>query len=1025
MKRRLTSLAFALLLLPVLQATGQAPAAGESGRVTGRVTAAEGAEPVAGAQVTAVGTRFGAVTRDDGTYTIVLPAGSYRIRAARLGFAPMMVTDVPVAAGGNATVNFPLARQAVMLSQTVVVGYGTQTRKDVTGAVGSVSAEVVAQSPKLNITEALKGRVPGVDIVTTGYKPGDGTRVRIRGQRSLKAGNDPLYVLDGIPMDGGLNDLSPQDIESVEVLKDASATAIYGSRGANGVILISTKKGSASGRTSVTYDTHVGQSQALRRIDMMSGPEFVEMRREAKKTVGTYRCPAGVAQCDEGDKDMLFPIEYAVLKAGRWTDWQDLLIQNGAQRSHQLAVQGGNDRTQFAVSGNLTRQDGIISKQDFDRKSMRLNLETQATNRVRLGGSAMVLRTTQNEGRGDGLYSEALLNSPLGPAFCEAEWVRTGLTTCKDSTGALIFRPTPDGQRVNPLSDVENFVNRRQRTRMFGTLFATAKLFEGVDWRVNFGPDVNYTTRGQFRGAETQARFGNGADALMNEDRSFNYTLDNLVNIRRTLGSHHRFDATLLYSVQQSWDESHSSNVSGLPYEHQLFFNLGSADQVLSVGSNKSEWALQSYMGRLNYALLDRYLLTLTARADGSSRLAPGNKWATFPSVALGWLIAEEPFMRDQKLVSSLKLRGSYGSSGNTSVSPYQTQGLLSRTVYAWDNTGAFGYRPGSLANPNLEWERTDQVDVGLEWGVLRDRFTGTVDVYRAMTRDLLMDRQLPASTGFGSIVQNIGETQNTGVELGLSALVLENFKGLRWNVDANWSTNKNEIVSLYGGKDDDVGNRWFIGQPIHGGGNSIWFTQRFGGIWQQADSALAASYGFRPGQIRPVDLNEDGQINADDRVILGTTYPKWTASLSTRVDFKGFDFAAMALTRQGFMIENAFLRGNSRLDARYNNIRTNYWTPTNPSNTDPRPNWDQEGPVMGGLRGYEDGSYVKIRNITLGYSVPSRYATRVGAESLRIYGTAQDPFMFTKTKALDPEGATDPGVPSYRTLLVGATVKF
>jgi TonB-linked SusC/RagA family outer membrane protein len=657
----------------------------------------------------------------------------------------------------------------------------------------------------------------------------------------------------------------------------------------------------------------------------------------------------------------------------------------------------------------------VILGQDFDRKSMRVNVESQATGRLRLGGSALVMRSTQNLGRGDGVYSEALQNSPLGPAF--------------DSTGARTFRPTPDGQRVNPLADVENFIDRRQRTRAFGTLFANLNLFEGVDWRMNFGPDLAYVTRGQFRGAETQANFGSGADALMEEDRNFNYTLDNILSVRRSLGSAHRFDGTFLYSQQRSWEELHDTEVDGLPYEHQLFFNLGSADLVSRVASGKSEWALESYMGRLNYALLDRYLFTVTSRWDGSSRLAPGKQWAMFPSVALGWQIADEPFMRNQTLVSSMKLRASWGRAGNTAVSPYQTQGLLTRTTYAWDNTGAFGYIPGSLANPNLEWEKTEQYDIGLEWGVLRDRVSGTVDFYRALTSDLLMDRQLPSSTGFTSVVQNIGETRNTGLELGLNTVVLENWKGLRWNVDANWTTNKNEIVSLYGGTADDPGNTWFIGQPINegtdGDDNRVWFTQKFGGIWQQADSALAASYGMRVGQIRPVDLDGNGKIDQADRTILGNTYPKWTASLSTRFDWKGVDLSAMAITRQGFLIQNTLYTTNDRLDARYNNVRTNYWTPTNPSNTDPRPNYDQEGPVQGGLRGFEDGSFVKVRNITLGYTFGGPLARRVGAERLRIYGSAQDPFLFTDSRAIDPEGRASAGSPSYRTLLVGATLEF
>lgn len=986
------------------------------GRITGSVTDRESSQPIPGAQVAVVGTRLGAITDAAGRYSVAgVPAGTHRVRATMIGFGPMAIDNVPVTASGATTADFQLSRQAVMLSQTVVVGYGTQMRKDVTGAVSQVSAQVIAQTPKLSVTEALKGRVPGVDIVTTGYKPGDGTKVRIRGTRSLKAGNDPLYVLDGIPMDGGLNDLNTADIETIDVLKDASATAIYGSRGANGVVLITTKKGLAgtAPKTRVTLETYSGRAEALRRVDMLTGPEFVELRREAKKTVGKYLCPAGVAQCDEGDKDMLYPIEYEMYKAGQWTDWQEVLLRRGTQASNQLSVQGGNERTQYSVSAGLTRQDGVVRGQDFDRKSMRVNVETQANSRFRFGGSALVMRSTQNLGRGDGVYGEALQNSPLGPAF--------------DSTGAPTFRPTPDGQRVNPLADVANFIDRRARTRAFGTLFTNVRLLEGVEWRVNFGPDLAYTNRGQFRGAFTQANFGSGADALQEEDRSFNYTLDNIVNIRRALGQNHRFEGTLLYGVQQSWDESHDTEVDGLPYEHQLFHNLGSADLVTRVASGTSEWALQSYMGRLNYALLGRYLLTVTSRWDGSSRLAPGKKWAMFPSVALGWQVAEEAFMQGQDLVSSLKLRASYGRAGNTSVSPYQTQGLLGRTTYTWDNTGAFGYRPGSLANPNLEWEKTDQYDVGLEWGIRKDRVTGTVDFYRAMTHDLLMDRQLPASTGFASVVQNIGETRNTGVELGLSTLVLDGWRGIRWNVEANWSTNKNEIVSLYGGTEDDVGNRWFIGQPIDegtdGSDNRVWYTQPFGGIWQQADSALAASYGMRVGQIRPVDVNEDGKIDQNDRVILGTTYPKWTGSLSSTVNWKGVDFSAMALTRQGFMIQNSLYTSNNRLDARYNNVRTNYWTPTNPSNTDPRPNYDQEGPVQGGLRGFEDGSFVKIRNLTLGYTVSGPRMNRFGAESLRIYGTAQDPFLFSKSRAIDPEGRASAGSPSYRTLLIGATL--
>ena len=981
-----------------------------TGRITGVVTSEEGGGPIAGATLSIVGARQGAIAGSDGRYTITLPPGTYRVRASMIGYAPLIVDSVPVTRGQTTPLNFQLKRQALQLSAVVTVGYGTQSRRDVTGSVGSVSAQQIQETPKASPVEALKGRVPGVDIVTTGYKPGDEPRVRIRGQRSLTASNDPLYVLDGIPMAGGLNDVNPTDIESVEVLKDASATAIYGSRGANGVVLITTRRG-RTGNTRVTLDSYYGLASPLRRMRMFNGPEFAEYKREAYRNVGKYKCPAGVMVCEAGDADLFYPVERQMMAAGQWTDWQDLVLRDGAQGSQQLSVSGGNDRTQFAVSGSLFRQDGIIKGQDFDRKSMRLNVETQAHTRFRVGGSALVSRSDQNLGRGDGVYSEALLNNPNSPAF--------------DSLGALIFRPTPDGQRVNPLSDVANHLDNRRRTRAFGTLFADLNILEGLNWRVNFGPDITYATLGRFRGAETQAKFGSPADALQEEDRVFAYTLDNIVSYKRDLWTDNRIDATFLYSIQQQRSESHNSSVSGLPYEHQQFYNIGSGSTIESVSSGLSEWSLMSYMGRVNYALKDRYLLTLTARMDGSSRLAPGNKWALFPSVALGWIIGDEPWIRDRNWFSNLKLRASYGTTGNTSVSPYQTQGGLARTTYAWGDAGAFGYRPNTLRNPALQWEKTDQYDVGLEFGVLKGRVNGTVDVYRSYTHDLLMNRQLPASTGYSSILQNIGETQNTGVELALNTVVLDGWKGVRWNVDLNWSRNRNEILSLYGGKNDDIGNRWFIGQPINGGGNSIYYDLKFGGIWQLADSLEAKRYGQVPGQIRVVDQNDDGKINELDRVILGNTYPGWTGAVNTRVDWKRLDLSVMALARQNVMIGNEFRTGTAHMAGRYNNLHVNYWTPTNPSNTDPRPNADQENPIYGSTRQYEDGSFWRIRNITLGFTVPQSLTRRVGSESLRIYGTAQDPFLFSKSKALDPEGRTSAGVPSFRTLLVGVTAGF
>jgi TonB-linked SusC/RagA family outer membrane protein len=1016
MKRWLATVGLLVFLLPATRAAAQA----DAGRITGSVTAIDGGTPISGARVFIVGTRTTAETNSQGRYAIVVAPGTYRLRVSAIGYTPTLMDSVPVTAGQATTADFKMKHQTIELEKVVVVGYGTQIKRDVTGAVGSVSAEQIQQQATTNAIDAIKGRVPGVDIVSTGYKPGDGVEIRIRGQRSIKASNDPLYVLDGVPMAGSIGDLNPGDIESMEILKDASATAIYGSRGANGVVLVTTRRGS-SGRTRVTYDTYAASQTASKKINVFDAASYAEYKREAYRSAGQYNsalCTGGATSCTAADvaSNAFYAQELAAMQAGVNTDWQDLIRQNGSQINHQLSVAGGNDRTQFSVSGNLTRQTGIVLAEDYDRKSMRVNFESQAAPRFRVGASALLLRSTQNLGRGDALYGEALADSPLSSAF--------------DTTGAVLFKPTPDPQRDNPLSDVANHIDQRQRTRVFGTLFATANLAEGLDYRVNFGPDITYSRTGAFHGAQTSSRQGSPADAQINNDHTFDYTLDNILTYRRGIGADHRIDATFLYSIERQTYEGDSLRASGLPYESQLFYNLGSGSVVEAIGSQISQWALQSYMARLNYTFRDRYLLTLTSRLDGSSRLAAGKKYALFPSIALGYRAIDESFGAPIGPVNSLKLRASYGRTGNTSVDPYQTQGSLARSIYAWGTLPAFGFRPGSLPNPDLQWEKTDQFDAGADFGFNGSRVSGTLDFYRATTRDLLMDRQLPPNTGYTQITQNVGTTRNTGVELSLSATTLDGWHGVRWVNDFSFSKNKNEIVSLSNGLVNDAGNRWFIGQPINStvnncSTNCVWYDYKMIGIWQANEAAAAAVYGQVPGQIKVEDVDGDGKITEADKQILGNTYPKWTGNFNSRMDWNRLDFAVQVITRQGFTVANTFRTDQSTLAGRYNGLVVDYWTPTNPSNTEPRPNKNQEFPLYGGSRAYEDGSFTRVRNITLGVTLPAAVAQRAGAESLRIYGTAQNPFTFTSFTGLDPEGRASAGVPSYRTVLVGANVGF
>ena len=1011
MKRRLITvslLSACALLLPASRAAAQ----GQTGRITGTITSTESNQPIQGVRVTLLGTQLTVTSNPQGKYTIAgIAPGNYRIRASAIGYTPVIVDSIPVAAGQTASADIALKHQTVELERVVTVGYGTLTKRDVTGAIGQVSGDQIKAVPTTNAIDAIKGKVPGVDIVATGYKPGEGVRVRIRGTRSLTASNDPLYVLDGIPMAGGIGDLSPADIESIEVLKDASATAIYGSRGANGVVLITSRRGQA-GNTRVTYDTYAGAQDVTRKIDVFGPDEYANYKREAYRTSGLYKCAGVVSQsiCPEGDAVTFYSEELAALKNGTFTDWQDLITRQGSLVEHRLGVQGGNDRAQYSVSGELQKQIGVVMSQGFDRKQMRVSIEGQAKDRFRIGGSALYVRSTQAVGRDNGLFDEAQSDSPLSVPY--------------DSAGNIVFKPTPDAQRDNPLSDINNWQNDNLRNRIFGTMFATVNLLPGLDYRVNFGPDMTFNRNGIFIGAQTQSKQGAGNQSEMREQRTFDYTLDNLVTYKRQFGTAHKIDATALYSIEKQNFEEQWARGDNLPSESFKYFNLGAAAQVNGISSQTRDWALQSYMARLNYTLLDRYLLTLTSRIDGSSRLAEGNKFASFPSIAVGWRVLDEATNQRFGPVNNLKVRASYGTTGNTSVDPYQTLDQLNRTVYSFGGTGAFGYAPNTLANPDLKWEKTATFDAGVDFGVMDGRISGTLDYYRANTTDLLMNRSIPYSLGYQSITQNIGATRNSGIELALSAIALDGWHGIRWSNDITWTKNKNEIVSLAGGATSDLGNLWFVGSPINGGGNNVWRDYVFNGIWQTSEAAQAAVYGRRPGEIKIVDVNNDQKFNDADKVILGNSYPKWTGSYSTRVDYKFLDFGAQAITRQGFTIRNDVERGNT-LAGRYNGVKVDFWTPDNPSNTAPRPDKNTESPFFSDARGYEDGSFVKIRNITVGATVPERYLTRVGAQSLRLYVTAQDPFLFTDTKVIDPEAATGKVIPAYRTLLIGGNFGF
>lgn len=962
--------------------------------VSGTVTSSDEGQPLPGVNITVKGTTIGTSTDASGNYTLTAPSESDTLVFSFVGFETQ---QIPI--NGRSTINVEMAPETVEGEELVVVGYGTQEQQDVTGSVSSVSADELNQVPVSDPASALRGRAAGVMVATSGTRPGEGVTVRIRGRRSLTASNDPLYIVDGIPFSGDLSDINTQNIQSIEVLKDASATAIYGSRGANGVILITTKRG-GNFDTRVSYDGYFGVSRQLEKPDMMTGPEFAEMRREAYRAVDRYT----------NDEDIFTGPELQAVQNGRTYDYADLVTDPaGYQQSHNFTIQGGNDKTQFAISANYFNEIGIIPGQSFNRYNVRINLDHNINDDFRIGTSTLLARSVQAYGTNP--YGTAVAMNPLGDPY--------------NPDGTLDFRPTDDGLIANPLNDLVpgKMLDDRNRMRIFSNLFAEYDFSDHFTYRMNFGPDLSSYRQGIFQGTLTTARGEGTPYAEKINNRSFDYTFEHILNYNQTFGGVHDIKATGLFSIQSSNFETDTTAVSGLPYEQQKYHNLGTASTTENYESYLEEWSMMSFMARVNYQYNNKYLLTLTGRADGSSRLAEKNKWGIFPSAAVGWRIVEEPFMEGQDLFSELKLRVSYGVTGNTAIDPYQTQGSLTRTAYQFGDNPGYGYRPGEIANPNLKWETSKQLNFGLDYGLWNNRITGSVNVYQTTTTDMLLERNLPITSGFNSVFQNVGKTRNTGFEFTLSSqnIVSSGRDDFSWSTDLTFFTNKEEILALYGDNEDDVGNEWFIGEPL-----TVWYDYEKIGIWQKDEAQLADSYGQDPGEIRIKDQNGDGVINEQDQVILGTDMPDWSGGIANHFRYKGFNLSIFLYASVGQMIYNEYKE--TALNARYNNLDVDYWTSSNPTNAYPQPNVNREYPLYSSTLAYQDGSFLKIRNIRLGYNLPPDLVQQLGLRSMRFYVNAETPLLISNTGNIDPEqygGVIEADVPTTRLYTVGVNINF
>lgn len=961
--------------------------------ISGKVSDA-GGNSLPGVSVTVKGTSQGAISD---------VAGKFSVQAANnatLVFSYIGYKAQEVKVGNQSNYDVTLEEDAAALSEVVVVGYGTQKKSQMTGAISQVTAKQITEMPLTNLGQALQGRAAGVDVSQSGSKPGAAPRILIRGRRSFNAGNDPLYVVDGIPLSAGYEDINPNDIQSLEVLKDATATAIYGARGANGVILVTTKRGGNKGKTTVTLDTYAGASNAYSQLELFSGNEFAEYVREAYRATGLYRdatgnpVATGVADAAADAKIAVLggdPNVAAGIAAGRNTQYQDLILRTGMMQNHTIGIQGGNDRTSFYISAGFFQDKGITKLLDFTRNSLRANIDHQVNKRLKVGMSTYMMYAIRN-GENLNPYGNTLNANPLGAAY--------------NADGSLIFEPTNDALLSNPLSEVEPGVNidNTKRYRIFNSIYAEVKILEGLTYRLNLGPDFTQSRWGRFIGSETNSRRRGDAQAF-NENRfGFNFTMENIVNYNKTFGKH-TLNVTGVQSIQKDNFERYRTEVQGIPAQAQSFYSLNSATSVLGTQSSLTEWTIASLMGRINYSFNDKYLLTVTMRRDGSSRFGENTKYGNFPGIAVGWNITNEPFMKSVTFIDMLKLRGGWGKVGNQGVAPYQTQGLLGRTTYAFGATGAFGFRPGTISNPDLKWESSGNANVGLDFSIFRGRVQGSFEFYETNTKSLLLNDFLPGSVGFNFFSNNVGHTRNKGIELGITTVNVNTKNGFKWTTDFQFTRNREEIVELYNGKVDDLGNRWFIGQPLN-----TYFDFKKAGIWQTNEADLAKSYGSEVGQIKVQDTDGDGRITAADRVIIGNDVPKWSGGLTNRFEFKGFDLSFFLFGRFGNTILSGFHRNQLQLAGRYQQIKVDYWTPNNPTNEFPRPKSNQEFPVYNSTLFYYDGTFIKLRNINFGYTFNKSIAKKIGAESVRLYSSIQQPKIWssylTKYNGVDPEAA-------------------
>lgn len=959
-------------------------------KITGVVTDVN-RETLPGVSVSIKGTTIGSITDIDGAYSIHAKKGDV------LDFYLVGMVRQSVTVGNQTVMNIQLVAEAINLDEVVTIGYGISKKSDLTGAVASIKSEDLTNSKIGTVTSALQGLAAGVQVNTGSVKPGGDATVVIRGVGSLRAGSEPLYIVDGIPVQGGLQDLSSTDIESIEVLKDASSASIYGSRGSNGVILVTTKKGS-TGKTRVTFNASYGTQRMLNKQDLMNAQQYYEL--------------VSIAQPDYKWTSE----ELRLLSQGESTDWQDAVTQNGNYQNYNVSIAGGTEKLSHYLGVDWYDQKGTIKNSSFDKLTVRYNMDAIGSDWFKYGVRFNVIESKLNNineetDSGYGTMFSAISSQPTAPIYTQDGEYFDGFLNTK----------------ANPVAIVDLLDKATLKTRVVGSAYLEIEPIKNLKIKSDNGGELVFYKVNIYENGRMGQHYTEGGHANVMANKKKYWQTENTATYNFDLNEKHKFGAMVGFSASQVEYEEVTADSKKLS-EILKYYNLGGAEEHGPNSSYGVSSSLASFYGRFNYNFNDRYLATLTMRGDGSSRFAPGHRWGFFPSIALAWRLSEEDFIKkNASVISNLKLRVSAGKLGNQNIGDFAYSSIIalggSSANYVFGNGLATGSVQTSIANPELTWEKANQFDVGIDFGLFNNRIAGTIETYYKRTTDLLWQVPLPLESGFGSSLTNIGKIDNKGIEFSLNTVNMS-VKDFLWTSALTFSYNKNEIKELYDGK-QDVGKYLFVGKPI----DQIYLLHS-DGIWQINEAAEAAKYNAQPGDRKIRDLKKDNVINGEDRDFGGVYTPKFYGSFTNTFAYKGFDLVAFFTYAGGHMINNSLNRYMNSYNT-WGNMSENYykyyWKQDRPNNKYPAPRIGSAYANGDGTdANLQKGDYIRLRNLELGYRLPQSILKNIKASNVRFYFSVQNLFTATEFTGFDVESSdnTNP-YPNARSFIGGVSMNF